>query len=139
MIQSNYNDKKIVKKGDRMPDLFALARYLRSSQGCPWDRKQKAQNFAHYLKDESIELIEAFQAEDHENMEEEFGDCLFTLLACAAAAEEEGLFSLDSALAGIREKMIRRHDHVFGDTQATTPEEVMESWERIKAREKKEK
>jgi len=119
--------------------LAALARYLRSPQGCPWDQKQTAQSFASFVKEEIEELMEAFGSGDKAHIEEEFGDTLFCLIASAACAEAEGLFTLEGALTRIHEKMIRRHDHVFGDTEAATPEAAVDSWNRIKAEERRRK
>ncbi|MCC6145674.1 MAG: nucleotide pyrophosphohydrolase [Candidatus Hydrogenedentes bacterium] len=116
--------------------LMNLARYLRSPEGCPWDQKQTALNFARFAAEETQELLEAFAEEGNSEIEEEFGDALFCFLASAAAAEEEGRFTMQNALQRIHEKMIRRHDHVFGENKAATPEEAMKSWEQIKAQEK---
>lgn len=118
--------------------LISLARYLRSPEGCPWDRKQTSQNFAEFLREEAQELLEAFNVDNPNNgIEEEWGDCLFTLLAVAAAAETEGRFDVRHALERIHDKIIRRHGHIFGDYTANTPEEVVEVWRKIKAEEKK--
>lgn len=113
-----------------------LARYLRSPEGCPWDRKQTAQSFAAFIQEEAHEVMEAFVKGDNGHIAEELGDTLFCILASIAAAEEEGRFKMEEVLCAIHEKMIRRHAHVFGDVKAGTPEEVMESWNRIKAQEK---
>lgn len=119
--------------------LIRMARFLRSPEGCPWDRKQRAVNFAHFAGEEAVELREAFAKDDNPHITEEFGDCFFTLLACAAAAEEEGRFRLEDALRGIHEKMVRRHGHVFGDDKAETPEDAVDMWNKVKAQEKKER
>ncbi len=116
--------------------LTSLARFLRTPEGCPWDRQQKAQDFARYLGEEAQELQEAFQTGDNQHIQEELGDALFTLLATAAAAEEEGRFTLKSALQNIHEKMIRRHDHVFGNAKAQTPEDAVRIWNAIKQKER---
>lgn len=119
--------------------LIRMARFLRSPEGCPWDRKQRAENFAVFAGEEAVELREAFARDDNPHIEEEFGDCFFTLLACAAAAEEEGRFRLEDALRGIHEKMVRRHGHVFGSEKAETPEDAVDMWNKVKALEKKER
>lgn len=116
--------------------LTSLARFLRTPEGCPWDRDQNSRSFAEFLLEEAKELIEAIEKNDNPHVEEELGDVLFTVLATAAAAEEEGRLTLENALRGIHEKMIRRHEHVFGSVNAETPEEVLEVWNRVKAREK---
>ncbi len=122
------------------PDWFEalanLARYLRTPEGCPWDREQGAQDFARFTHGEVEELIEALAGQDHQHAAEELGDALFCLLAVAAAAEEEQRFTLHDVLTRIHEKMIRRHEHVFGSNKAATPEEAIAAWERVKAAEK---
>ncbi len=117
--------------------LIALARYLRTPEGCPWDREQGAADFARFLADEVREQVEALDSGDNLHAREEFGDVFFTLLATAAAAEEEGRFRLGDALERIHEKMIRRHEHVFGDATAETAEDVVRVWEEAKRKEKK--
>ncbi len=116
--------------------LIQLARYLRKPEGCPWDREQSSGDFAGYAKGEVEELIEAIDSGDNDHIAEEFGDAFFTLLATAAAAEEEGRFKLEDALALAHEKMIRRHDHVFGDTKAATAEDAVLAWEEAKRKER---
>lgn len=115
--------------------VISLARYLRSPQGCPWDQQQTAKNFADFAREEAVELDEAFAKDDNEEIEEEYGDTFFCMLAAVAAAEEEGRFTLRHALERIHQKMIRRHDHVFGENKAQTPEQAIESWNKIKAAE----
>ncbi|MCF6285565.1 MAG: nucleotide pyrophosphohydrolase [Candidatus Hydrogenedentes bacterium] len=117
--------------------LIELARYLRTPEGCPWDREQDTRAFAGFLRDESAEYVEALEGDDHAHMAEECGDSLFTLLASIAAAEEAGLFTYEEVLKKAHEKMIRRHDHVFGDVKSQTPEEAVVAWERVKQAEKR--
>jgi len=119
--------------------LAALARHLRTPDGCPWDREQSTADFAAYLLDEAREFVEAAQSGDDAHCEEEFGDALFTLFAAAAAAEEAGRFTLESAMARIHEKMVRRHEHVFGDVTAATAEDALQVWEDAKRKERKER
>lgn len=119
--------------------LTSLARFLRSPEGCPWDREHGSRDFAGFLDEEGKELLEAFEGGDNEHIEEEFGDAFFCLLAVAAAAEEEGRFTLEGALRRIHEKMIRRHAHVFGAESAATPEDAVEVWKQVKAEERRAK
>lgn len=116
--------------------LIRLARYLRGSEGCPWDRKQHSEDFGRFAVEEAHELAEAFTHQDFGHVEEEWGDTLFTLLATMAALEEEGRSSLEAALKRIHEKMVRRHGHIFGDHVAETPEDAAAVWNRIKAQER---
>ena len=117
--------------------LIDLARYLRGPEGCPWDREQDALAFARYSKEEATEYLEALEGDDPLHMAEECGDTLFTLLASIAAAEAAGIFSYKDVLERAHEKMIRRHDHVFGENKATTPEEAIAAWERVKQEERR--
>ncbi|HOQ88786.1 MAG TPA: MazG nucleotide pyrophosphohydrolase domain-containing protein [Candidatus Hydrogenedentes bacterium] len=117
--------------------LCGLVRFLRSPEGCPWDREQGPVDFARYAVKETDEYIEALQQEDHNHAREEFGDALFVLLSSGIAAESRGIFRLEDALRYAHEKMVRRHDHVFGENKATTAEEAVSAWAKIKAQEKK--
>ena len=134
-----YISKNPKNEIDWFAALLGMARYLRGPDGCPWDRKQTALSFARFVQEEGAEYIEAAEAGDEENMAEEWGDVLFTLLASAAAAEEAGQFTVEEALRGIHEKMVRRHGHVFGEEKAATPEEASAAWDRVKAEEKRRK
>ncbi len=116
--------------------LINLARYLRTPEGCPWDREQSSGDFAGYAKGEVEELVAAIESGDNAHIAEEFGDAFFTLLATAAAAEEEGRFKLVEVLAITHEKMIRRHEHVFGDVKAETAEDAVLAWEEAKRKER---
>ena len=116
--------------------LASLARYLRGPEGCPWDRKQTSRDFARFLIEEGGELREALEGGDNVHKAEEWGDALFCLLCTMAAAEEEGLFNMETALRMAHEKMIRRHEHVFGENRAATAQEALDSWQKIKEKEK---
>jgi len=122
---------------DWLEALVALARYLRGPDGCPWDRKQTGSKFAAFVEEEAGELREAFTEDDNAHIEEEWGDTFFTLLATMAAAEAEGRFSLRHALERTHKKMVRRHDHIFGEGHAETAEDAARMWNAVKAREKR--
>ena len=129
-------DRMAQTENDWFESLIKLARYLRTPEGCPWDREQNSTSFANYAKGEAEELIEALESNNNDHIAEEFGDTLFTLLATAAAAEEEGRFKLKDVLKKAHIKMIRRHEHVFGDERATTAEEAEIAWEKAKQKER---
>lgn len=116
--------------------LCALSRFLRSPQGCPWDREQGPVEFARYAVRETDEYIEALEQGDMAHACEEFGDALFVLLSSGIAADSRGLFRLEDALRLAHEKMVRRHDHVFGENKAATAEEAVTAWARIKQQER---
>ncbi len=112
--------------------LLDLIVRLRSADGCPWDRSRTLPDMARYLIDEAYEAVEAIDGGSPPAIREELGDLLFQILFIARMAEEAGDFDISGVLAGIAEKMIRRHPHVFGDGRADSVEEVRRNWEQIK-------
>ncbi len=112
---------------------------LRGEEGCPWDKKQTAKTLVKYIKSETKELIEAIENGDVDNTCEELGDVLYLLCMVSTINEEQGNFSFAEVAAGINEKLIRRHPHVFAGTSYKDEEELAKQWEAIKAEEKREK
>jgi tetrapyrrole methylase family protein/MazG family protein len=127
---------KNIKAHQELKELLSLIKTLRAPDGCPWDRKQKQEDIGKYILEEAYEVIESLEKKDQQALKEELGDLLFQILFLAEMGEEAGTFSLDDVMAGIREKMIRRHPHVFGDTKANTVEDVKVNWQRIKNKER---
>lgn len=121
-------------------DLVALMARLRSPEGCPWDREQTYQSLAPMLLEEAYEAFEAVEEarEGHpEELRDELGDLLFQIVFYAQVAHERSEFTIDDVVEAIHSKMVRRHPHVFGDTQARDSAEVLRNWEAIKAEEKR--
>ncbi len=119
--------------------LEELARVLRAR--CPWDREQTHQSLTRYLLEESYELLEAIEqlgddGAGYEHLEEELGDVLFQVVFHSVLAAEQGQFTLADVAARVHDKLVGRHPHVFGDVEATTPEQVSRNWEQIKRAEK---
>lgn len=113
--------------------LYDLTRKLRLE--CPWDRKQTQESIIAYTLEETYELSDAIQhraARGDSVVCGELGDLLFQVYFLAAVAEESGLYDLGKVAAGIHEKLVRRHPHIFGEGAAETPDEVRETWEVIK-------
>ena len=119
-----------------LEELMGLIETLRGEGGCPWDRRQTPETMAVYLLEETHELIEAIAAGDAAHVCEELGDVLFQLLFIASLFAEKGAFDLAEAAGGIRDKMIRRHPHVFGEKEVSGEGEVITQWEEIKRDEK---
>ena len=117
-----------------------VVRRLRAEDGCPWDRAQTHTSLKAACIEEAAEVIcgiNVYEATGNaENLKEELGDLLFEVMIQSQIAEEEGIFTLDDVISGIRDKMIRRHPHVFGDANVTGTDEVLTNWEAIKAKEK---
>ena len=117
-----------------LDDLVSVMSRLRAE--CAWDREQTHRTLVPYLLEESAELVDAIETDDVPGMREELGDVLYQVLFHAdIAAAEEG-FDIQDVAAATAEKMKRRHPHVFGDSAASTPDEIREQWLEVKAREK---
>ena len=117
-------------------DLVEIMAFLRSSEGCPWDREQTHESLKRYLIEETYEVLEAIDLDDRDKLCEELGDLLLQILFHARIAEEEGRFDINDVITGISRKMILRHTHVFGDDRAETADDVVDNWEKIKKKEK---
>ena len=112
---------------------------------CPWDRQQTHHSLIKNLVEETFELVDALSRlpEDDEpdwvayaDVEDELGDVLLQVLFHCAIGRERGTFDIDDVAEGLRQKLVRRHPHVFADVEAGTPEEVKANWDRIKEEEK---
>lgn len=108
-----------------------IVRLLR--RACPWDREQSPASIRHLLIEEAYETVEAIDREDWPELKKELGDLMLHVVFHAVMAEEERRFDLDAVLEAASEKLVRRHPHVFGDTEADSTKEVLRNWERIKA------
>ena len=122
-----------------LQELIALIKKLRAPTGCPWDRKQKPQDIGKYVLDEAYEVADALETKNPHALKEELGDLLFQILFLAEMEAQLNQFSLADIMAGIKEKMIRRHPHVFGNTKVTSVQEVKENWQKIKKKERSHK
>jgi tetrapyrrole methylase family protein/MazG family protein len=118
------------------PELVGLMARLRAPDGCPWDREQDHRSLRRFFIEETYEVVEAIDTDDPELLCEELGDVLLQVVFHAQLAAETGLFTIDDVAAQIVQKLVRRHPHVFGDTNAADSAEVLRNWERIKKQEK---
>ncbi len=113
---------------------------LRAPDGCPWDRAQTHMSLKNTCIEEAAEVICGInildRTGDADNLKEELGDLLMQVVLHARIAEEEGLFTMDDVIQSIIDKMIRRHPHVFGDSDGPGTDGSKESWEEIKKQEK---
>lgn len=119
----------------KINEVIALIETLRGENGCPWDKKQTPRSMAVYLVEEVHELLDAIESGNSEDVCEELGDVLFQVLFIACLFNEKGHFNLEDAAEKNRQKMIRRHPHVFGDETAQTSDQVRQRWREIKTRE----
>ncbi len=105
---------------------------------CPWDRKQTIESIRHLTIEETYELSDAILSGDLSEVRKELGDLALHLVFYAKIASEQRAFDISDVLNGICEKLIRRHPHVYGDTEANDARTVEQNWEQIKLKEKEE-
>lgn len=121
---------------DRLAGIMAR---LRAPDGCPWDREQTLESLRGFVLEETYEVLDAIDRADHDALRGEIGDLLFEGVFLAQIASDAGRFTIADSLRAINQKLIRRHPHIFGDgsSTASTPGQVLEQWEQIKAREQR--
>jgi len=110
-----------------------LVKLLRTE--CPWDRKQTPESLVHLLLEESYELVDAIDKGEDEELKKEIGDLFLHVTFQAVLAEEAGKFSFGDVCDALCSKLINRHPHVFGDTEAETEGAVLRNWESLKMKE----
>ena len=118
--------------------LIEIMQSLRSENGCEWDKRQTHESLRQYLIEEAYEAVEAIDNMDMNLLKEELGDLLLHVVFHARLGEEKGNFDIDAVLAGINEKLIRRHPHVFGENREKDVEKIKMDWEESKQKEGRE-
>ena len=113
--------------------------HLRAPEGCPWDREQTHLSLRPYLLQEAYEVLDALDANDMAALHEELGDLLLQIVLHAQIASEAGSFRMTDVIHAIHSKLVRRHPHVFSDTQIQGVGDVLQNWEMLKAAERKKK
>jgi tetrapyrrole methylase family protein/MazG family protein len=140
MTKSNRNPESLLR-------LIETVHRLRAPGGCAWDRAQTHQSLRQYLIEESHEVLDVLdQIDSSERLKtddsvraafrEELGDLLMQVLLHSEMASETGAFDIYDVAAGLDEKLIRRHPHVFGEVKAGDEETAFQTWEKQKAKEK---
>ncbi len=127
------------KSQHKIEDLVEIMRILRAPGGCPWDIEQTHKSIRKNLIEETYEVVEAIDNEDMTLMREELGDLLLQVVFHARIAQENGYFNFDDVCNDVCKKLIIRHPHIFADVEADTSEKVLENWDKIKMKEKKQK
>jgi len=120
---------------ERVAKLVEVVRRLRAPDGCPWDREQTHASLRATMLEEAYEVLEAIDEKSMPKLREELGDVLLQVLMQSLIAEETGEFTLGQVADSIREKLVRRHPHVFGSTVVSGSDEVVRNWEALKAKE----
>src|ERR1035437_6275608 len=98
-------------------ELVRIMERLRGPGGCPWDREQTHASIKPYVIEEAYEVAEAIDDNDFDELRAELGDLLLQVVFHSEMARQEGLFTVEDVIHGINEKLIRRHPHVFSDTE----------------------
>jgi tetrapyrrole methylase family protein/MazG family protein len=121
-------------------ELKKVIKRLRAKDGCPWDREQTHASLKGDIMEEAAEVICGInvyeETKNPESMMEELGDLLMLVVMESEIASEEGYFDFEDVSKHVKDKMIHRHPHVFGDVKADTVGEVLKNWEAIKKDEK---
>jgi len=118
-------------------NLCGIVAKLRAPGGCPWDREQTNESLLPAVIEEAYEVVEAVHARDDAHFREELGDLFLLGVMHAEIAREAGRFNIDDVLREISGKLVRRHPHVFGTSDARDASAVLKQWEAIKREEKK--
>ena len=119
-----------------LEELIAVVAKLRAPDGCPWDRAQTHASLRPNMIEEAYEAVDAIDDNDMKHLREELGDVLLQVLLHSQIASENGDFNLDDVAKELKEKLIHRHPHVFGNANLSTPDDVKEAWDKLKAEEK---
>ena len=107
-----------------------MTRHLRAE--CPWDREQDERTIVPHTVEEAYELADAANRGDDAKLLDELGDVLFQVHFLSLLMEERGVGDLAQVAEHCRQKLIRRHPHVYGETEASTAGEVLRNWDEIK-------
>jgi tetrapyrrole methylase family protein/MazG family protein/ATP diphosphatase len=124
------------QRGETFTALVALMQRLLAPDGCPWDREQTPTSLRQYVLEEACEVMDAIDSGSGEELRDELGDLALQIAFLSELSRARHGFGPDDALRAICEKLVRRHPHVFADTQVSDSEQVTRNWEAIKAQEK---
>ncbi len=125
-------------EGTSFESFAEIVAHLRAPDGCPWDKEQTHQTLRTHLLEEAYETLTAMDENDSAGMREEFGDLLLQILLNSQIASEADEFSMTKVIKSIYDKIVRRHPHVFGDVKLDGVKGVLQNWEKLKEKERKE-
>lgn len=135
----DFTDEQMIHCTDpslQLDRLRAIMHRLRAPGGCPWDAEQTHESLVSNLIEEAYETVDTIQRGDHDHLQEELGDLLLQVVFHAELAEEAGRFTLDDVARGISDKLVRRHPHVYANSDANDTDSVLTQWDAIKRQEK---
>jgi MazG family protein len=115
---------------NKFEELVDIVKKLRIE--CPWDKEQTNDSIKAATIEEAYEVVESIENKNYEELKNELGDLLFHIVFHSVMAEEINEFKLEEVIGSIKEKLIRRHPHVFGEVVVDGSEQVKKNWETIK-------
>ena len=127
------------KEYKNIEDLINVVAKLRAPDGCPWDREQTHRSLRPNMLEEAYEAVDAIDENSMSHLKEELGDVLLQVLLHSQIASERGDFDIDDVAKELKDKLIHRHPHVFGNVKVKNSDEVKKNWDLLKAEEKKER
>ena len=119
-----------------LEELINVISILRSENGCQWDREQTHKTLRPNMIEEAYEAVDAIDDDDMTHLKEELGDVLLQVVLHSQIAKEEKAFDIEDVAKDIKDKLIRRHPHVFGDVKISSTQDILDNWEQIKKEEK---
>ena len=122
-----------------LEELISVIAKLRAPDGCPWDRAQTHETLRPNMIEEAYEAVDAIDEKNMPHLREELGDVLLQVLLHSQIASERGDFDIESVAKELKDKLIHRHPHVFGNTSVKDADEVKKNWDILKAEEKTER
>ena len=125
-------------EGTSFESFAEIVAHLRAPDGCPWDKEQTHQTLRTHLLEEAYETLTAMDENDSAGMREEFGDLLLQIVLNSQIGGEADSFSMTQVIKAIYDKIVRRHPHVFGDVELDGVNGVLQNWEKLKEKERKE-
>ncbi len=132
---TNSDSSRRTQKMEAFGRLLDIMDELREK--CPWDRKQTFESLSSLTVEETYELIDAIESHNMQDVKEELGDLMLHMVFYAKLGDEKKAFDAADVLNSVSEKLIRRHPHIYGDTQVNGEEDVKRNWEKIKMAEGK--
>lgn len=123
----------------QLEELIGVIETLRSENGCVWDRAQTHESLTPNMLEEAYEAVEAIREGNPAHLREELGDVLLQVLLHSQIASEEGDYDIEAVSKELKDKLIHRHPHVFGNAHVETPQDVVDNWEILKKEEKKDR
>lgn len=121
---------------EQFDEFVRVIETLRGPNGCPWDKEQTIQSLKPYLIEECYELADSIEKDIPSDIQEELGDVLLQVVMLSTLAKEKQWFDIEAVITTVKDKMVRRHPHVFGDIKVGSTDEVWKNWEKIKKSEK---